>query len=112
MTAQQKVDLLLSFAKVMARETELHALLVTMADYAKDLLDADRCSIFLYDSKEDELWTTVAHETDEEIRIPADSGVAGFSALSKEIQVVVDAYNDFRFNPEVDQVTGYTTKSI
>ncbi len=112
MTAQQKVDLLLSFAKVMAKETELHALLTTMADYAKDLVDADRCSIFLYDSKEDELWTTVAHETEGEIRISADSGVAGYSALSKEIQIVVDAYNDFRFNPEVDQMTGYTTKSI
>jgi len=111
MTAQQKVDLLLEFAKVMARENELHPLLETMADYAKDLLDSDRCSIFLYDSKEDELWTTVAHGEDE-IRISADSGVAGFSALSKEIQIVVDAYNDFRFNPEIDQMTGYTTKSI
>jgi HD-GYP domain-containing protein (c-di-GMP phosphodiesterase class II) len=112
MTAQQKVDLLLSFAKIMARESELNDLLNTMADYAKDLLDANRCSIFLYDSKEDELWTTVAHDTEGEIRIPADSGVAGYSALSKEIQIVVDAYNDFRFNPEVDQTTGYTTKSI
>lgn len=112
MTAQQKVDLLLSFAKIMARETDLNDLLTSMADYAKDLLNANRCSIFLYDAKEDELWTTVAHETDKEIRIPADSGVAGYSALSKEIQIVVDAYNDFRFNPEVDQTTGYTTKSI
>lgn len=112
MTAQEKVDLLLSFAKVMAKESELHALLETMADYAKDLISADRCSIFLYDAKEDELWTTVAHEADEEIRIPADTGVAGFAALSKEIQIVVDAYNDFRFNPKVDQITGYTTKSI
>ncbi len=112
MTAQEKVDLLLSFAKVMAKESELHALLETMADYAKDLIAADRCSIFLYDSKEDELWTTVAHEEEKVIRIPADSGVAGFAALSKEIQIVVDAYNDFRFNPKVDQITGYTTKSI
>ena len=111
MTAQQKVDLLLEFAKVMAKENELHPLLESMADYAKDLLDSDRCSIFLYDSKEDELWTTVAHGGDQ-IRIPADSGVAGFSALSKEIQIVVDAYNDFRFNPDIDQATGYTTKSI
>lgn len=111
MTAQQKVDLLLEFATVMSKEHELHPLLITMADYAKDLLASDRCSIFLYDSKEDELWTTVAHG-EAEIRIPADAGVAGFSAFSKETQIVVDAYNDFRFNPEVDRLTGYTTKSI
>ena len=84
MTAQEKVDLLLSFAKVMAKESELHALLETMADYAKDLIAADRCSIFLYDSKEDELWTTVAHEEEKVIRIPADSGVAGFAAFKRD----------------------------
>lgn len=112
MTAQKKVDLLLEFAKIMAKENELNALLNIMANYAKDLVHADRCSIFLYDPHEDELWTTVAHNTNETIRISADSGVAGYAALSKEIQIVVDAYNDFRFNPEIDQVTGYTTKSI
>ena len=111
MTAQEKVDLLLEFAKVMAKENELNELLEAMASFAKKLVHADRCSIFLYDSKEDELWTTVAQGTNT-IRIPADSGIAGYAALSKEIQIVVDAYNDFRFNPEVDQHTGYTTKSI
>lgn len=111
MTAQNKVDLLLEFATVMAKENELHNLLEAMADYAKKLVHADRCSIFLYEPKEDELWTTVAHGTDT-IRIPADTGIAGYAALSKEIQIVVDAYNDFRFNPEIDQHTGYTTKSI
>ncbi len=112
MTAQKQIDLLMSFAKVVSRIEDLDALLNTMAEYAKELVDADRCSIFLYDAKEDELWTTVAQETDMPIRIPADSGVAGYAALSKEIQIVVDAYNDFRFNPEVDQSTGYTTRTI
>lgn len=112
MTAQRKVDLLLEFASIMAKENELDALLNTMANYAKNLLDCDRSSIFLYDKDTDELWTKVALETKETIRIPAESGVAGYAALSKEIQIVVDAYNDFRFNPEVDQITGYTTKSI
>ncbi|KIM12703.1 MAG: hypothetical protein KU37_02160 [Sulfuricurvum sp. PC08-66] len=111
MTAQHKVDLLLEFANVMAKESELQHLLNAMANYAKDLLHCDRCSIFLHDPKKDELWTTVAHGADT-IRISANSGVAGFAALSKEIQIVVDAYNDFRFNPEIDQLTGYTTKSI
>lgn len=111
MTAQKKVDLLLEFARVMAKESELQYVLNAMANFSKDLLNCDRCSIFLYDAKEDELWTTVAHGTGQ-IRIPAQSGVAGYSALSKEIQIVVDAYNDFRFNPEVDQITGYTTRSI
>lgn len=111
MTAQKQIDLLLAFAKQISKENDLDHLLNVMADYAKDLVDADRCSIFLYDSKSDELWTTVSQGSDG-IRIPADSGVAGYAALSKEVQIVVDAYNDFRFNPEVDQVTGYTTRSI
>lgn len=112
MTAQKKLDLLLEFANVMSKEHEINHLLDAMADYAKNLLAADRVSIFIYDSKEDELWTTVSQGVDNEIRIPADSGLAGYAALSKEIQIVVDAYSDFRFNPEIDQITGYTTKSV
>jgi response regulator RpfG family c-di-GMP phosphodiesterase len=63
------------------------------------------------DDQTEELWTIIAHGV-EEIRIPLNTGVAGYAVLSKEIQIVVDAYNDFRFNPNVDSVTGYVTKTI
>ena len=111
MDNQEQLRILLEFGELVSHEHNLVKLLNIMADYAKNLLQADRCSIFLYDKDRDELWTQVAHGT-EEIRIPSSRGIAGYAALSKEIQVVVDAYNDFRFHKDIDTATGYRTKTI
>ena len=111
MTLDDQLFFLLDLGKKIAYEKDLHSLLKILDDAAREMLGCDRCSIFLYDDSAGELWTTVAHGVDE-IRIPAAKGVAGTAALSKEIQIVVDAYNDFRFNPDVDKETGYVTKTI
>jgi len=111
LTDSEKLELLIDFEKTVARERDLDTLLWKMADFARDIVNADRCSIYIYDEKRDELWTKVAHEV-ERIRIPASKGVAGYTALSKEIQIVVDAYDDFRFNPDIDRATGYLTQTL
>lgn len=109
---EEQLGMLLELGKKLSRETELNRILAVLHDVARDLIGCDRCSIFIYDEKRNELWTRVAHGVENEIRIPADKGVAGFARLSEEVQIVVDAYNDFRFNKEVDRETGYLTKSI
>jgi len=111
MNTKEQLRILLEFGELVSHEHDLVRLLNIMADYAKDLLQADRCSIFLYDEDKDELWTQVAHGISQ-IRIPSTRGIVGYAALSKEIQVVVDAYNDFRFHKDVDIATGYHTKTI
>lgn len=110
-SAESQLKILLEFGKVINRTKTLNSVLTTMATFARDILGADRCSIFVYDKNSDELWSKVAQDTDQ-IRISAHRGVAGYAALSKDTQIVVDAYNDYRFNPEVDKATGYLTKSI
>jgi len=111
LTCEKKLKILIDFGHIVAQEKEIDPLLWKMADFARDILEADRCSIFIYDEKRNTLWTKVAHEVDR-IQIPADKGVAGYTALSKEIQIVIDAYNDFRFSPDIDKITGYITKTI
>jgi response regulator RpfG family c-di-GMP phosphodiesterase len=106
-----KLNVLIELGKILVHEHRLDNVLMNMADFAREILSADRCSIFIHDAKRNELWTKIAHGVDE-IRIPADKGIAGYAALSKDIQIVVDAYNDFRFNPEIDRVTGYFTKTV
>ena len=56
----------------------------------------------------------VAEHLDEmgEIRIPLGSGIAGAAAQSGETIRIDDAYTDPRFNREVDEQTGYRTRSI
>jgi len=110
-SAEKQLAILLEFGKVINRTKSLNDVLVSMANFAKDILQADRCSIFVYDKNKEELWSKVAHEI-EPIRISAKKGVAGYAALSKDTQIVVDAYNDYRFNRDVDKSTGYLTHTI
>lgn len=109
--AENKLRILLDFGKIINKTKSLDTVLELMADFARDIIDADRCSIFIYDKHHDELVSKVAHDI-EPIRISAQKGVAGYAALSKETSIVVDAYNDYRFNPEIDKMTGYLTQSI
>ena len=72
-------------------------------------MQADRCTIFLVDNDNQELW---AMQGEVNIRIPKNAGIAGEVATSGDIVNIPDAYLDTRFNQEVDKKSGYRTKSI
>jgi adenylate cyclase len=76
------------------------------------LLNADRSSLFIVE--QDSLVLRVAEDIEKmgEIRIPLGSGIAGAVAHSGESIRIDDAYADLRFNQDVDQQTGYRTRSI
>ena len=91
-----------------ARETD--AVLRLNADMARDLVGADRCSIWLIDDKNQQLWTKVAHGMPE-IRIPLGQGLAGACIDGNETIVVNDTTQDARFL-KIDSKGGYETKSV
>ncbi|MDO9559827.1 MAG: GAF domain-containing protein [Syntrophales bacterium] len=77
------------------------------------IMNADRATLFLVDRAAEQLWSMVAEgESNREIRIPMDTGIAGWVAQHDGIVNVKDAYEDDRFNQEVDRKTGYRTRSI
>ncbi|RLJ71225.1 GAF domain-containing protein [Hydrogenivirga caldilitoris] len=106
-----RIKILLSSAERISREQDVDKLLVLLSDLAREVLDVDRCSLFLLDREKNELWTKVAHGV-KEIRVPADRGIVGWVAQHGKSLVVNDAYSDKRFNPEIDRKTGYRTKNI
>jgi HD-GYP domain-containing protein (c-di-GMP phosphodiesterase class II) len=99
------------FGKEIAYEKDLRTLLAIINNTITSVIGCERSSIFMLDTKTNELWTVVAHGVDE-IRVRADRGVVGKAVYTKEIQFVVDAYDDFRFNKDVDKETGYITHTI
>lgn len=104
---------LLNVARTLAAETSLELLLKTVAQEIKKVLSADRCSVFLLDKKNNELVSKVALGMGtQEIRFPADTGLAGYVVQSGEIINIKDAYSDSRFNQDIDKETGYKTKTI
>ncbi len=106
-----KLRKLLSVAGDVSKERDTDKILVMLSDLSREILEVDRCSIFLLDKEKNELWTKVAHGVDI-IRIPADRGIAGYVAKSGETLVIHNAYEDPRFNKEVDKETGYRTRNI
>jgi Nif-specific regulatory protein len=103
---------ILEICRKMNAERELGNLLETLAREAARLLDADRASIFLLDRERCELWSEVAMGTEQPLRFDARLGIAGEVALGGKTVMVSDAYGDPRFNPAIDALTGYRTRSI
>lgn len=115
-TFPTKSDPLVSLVKIgrsITAQTDINVLLRVIAEETKVAMQADRCTVFLLDKKSNELWSKIALGLDsEEIRFPADKGLAGYVVRTGESINITDAYNDPRFNPDVDKSTGYTTKTI
>ena len=112
-----KSDPLVSLVKIsqsITALTDIDELMKVIAEETKNAIQADRCTVFLWDKDTDELWSKVALGIDEskEIRFPADKGLAGYVVKTGEALNIPDAYSDPRFNPEVDKNTGYHTKTI
>lgn len=104
---------LVNIGQAVAAEKNIDLLIKTIAEETKIALNADRCTIFMYDKENNELYSKVATGLDtKELRIPADKGLAGHVVQTGETINIKDAYNDKRFNPNVDKKTGYRTKTI
>lgn len=105
---------LLRIGQTVSAETDINILLRVIAEETKTAIQADRCSVFLYDKKNNELWSKVALGMDEsqEIRFPADKGFAGHVVKTGETINIKNVYNDARFNKEIDLQTGYKTRNM
>ncbi|XP_041360906.1 cAMP and cAMP-inhibited cGMP 3',5'-cyclic phosphodiesterase 10A-like [Gigantopelta aegis] len=109
--------------KVLDDKMGFEDLVETILRSIKELVDADRCTMFLVDEENRQLY---AHYFDEgftengkclfskkqNIRFSCDKGIAGYVYRTGETVNVMNAYSDGRFNPEVDKETGYHTTSI
>ena len=104
---------LLAITEAISTELHLDTLLVRIVAAATQLLDAERSSLFVYDPSTDELWSRVAEGTEQQqIRIPANAGIAGAVFASGEVLNIGDAYADPRFNREIDRRSGFRTRNI
>ncbi len=111
--ARNEETYLLEVTTAISSELQLKPLLVKIMESIVSILEAERSTLFLYDEKTDELWSTVALGLqNKEIRIPSHAGIAGSVFTTGETINIPDAYSDSRFNPEVDRKTGFHTRSI
>ncbi|XP_071213919.1 cGMP-dependent 3',5'-cyclic phosphodiesterase-like isoform X1 [Salvelinus alpinus] len=84
---------------------------------ARNLSDAEICSVFLLDQVSHELVAKVfdggvVSDDEKEFRIPADQGIAGHVAMTGQILNIKDAYSHPLFYRGVDDSTGFRTRNI
>ncbi|MEW5819430.1 MAG: HD domain-containing phosphohydrolase [Cyanobacteriota bacterium] len=104
---------LLHVGQAMAAETDIDKLLITITEETKQALNTDRATVFLLDKETHELWSIVASGMgQQEIRFPAHLGLAGHVAMTGEVINIEEAYNDSRFNKDIDKKTGYRTRTV
>lgn len=108
--AERVSSLILEYAARIGREQKPDRLLQLNADLARDISGADRCSLWLIDEGNSQLWTTVAHGM-QQIRIPAGQGMVGAAIARNEPIVANDVDTVREFSASVDRDSGYRTRS-
>ena len=91
----------------------IEGLIDRLVHTASSITDADRATLFLIDPANGDLWSKVAEGAEvKEIRVPPGAGIVGWVASNRKILNIPEAYDDDRFNSEVDRKTGYRTRTI
>ncbi|ATX80963.1 sigma-B regulation protein RsbU (phosphoserine phosphatase) [Mariprofundus ferrinatatus] len=107
----------LKINQLIAGELKLGPLLKQIMEITQSLMQAESCSLFLYDEQSGELvFHACSGEKEDQLReicrLPRGSGIAGWVAENLQTQRLADVYTDPRFNAEFDRETGFTTRNM
>ncbi len=112
-TQVEKLNMLIDAAKSVNSTLDLDKLLDVILETAIKSIAADRGTLYLVDELKSEIWSKALRGSEViEIRLPIGKGLSGYVAKTGETINIPDAYNDSRFNPEVDKKSGYRTNNM
>jgi adenylate cyclase len=99
--------------KKIGGERNINQLLPLIISEISQFLDADRTTLFLLNWDNMVLWAKFAEGLKPgRISIQLKMGLVGVSVLTRQIVNVANAYEDPRFNAEIDEQTGFKTQSV
>jgi Nif-specific regulatory protein len=118
-SAQAALALFLEVSRSFHALVEPDKLLPLITDRVRTLLDAEACSVILYDADRGELYIPVSSDTRgesadrlREVRFPATAGIAGWVLREGQSVLVPDVARDPRFYDAVDRHTGTASRSL
>jgi len=109
--SDEKLNKLLSLNKKLVLEDDFTKKIALISSSVKEMIRADRCTIFIHDKATKSLWS-IYIDGISYLEIPDDIGIASEVFQTKKTIIENDAQNSDKFNSDVDKGTGYTTKSI
>jgi len=107
----ERASALVRMMQALSQDLGTQSLVLTVTTHAHELVQADRCTVFLVDEKRQELWSC-SPDTGRELRAPKSAGIAGECATEARLIAIPDAHEDPRFDQSADRETGYRTQSI
>ena len=109
--SSKMLKLIFDYVAKASKAENPNKLLMILADMGRDLIQSERCTVWIWSKEKKELWTKVAHGV-ERLIIPDDSGLVGYAIQNNEELIINDPYNDKRFNKDVDKETSFRTKAM
>lgn len=115
---QRAASALMSAVSSLSKSSlDLEETLKKVMDEAKQLMNADRSTLWLIDGETNELWTKIPRKDGslQELRIPKQAGFAGHVATTGEpLNIGFDLYNHplSSTSKKTDQTTNYRTCSL
>merc|ERR1719377_335358 len=76
----ERANALLHMIQSLSQDLGVQSMILTITMHANELVQADRCTVFLVDEKKQQLWS-VSTDSGKEIRIPKTAGIAGECAM-------------------------------
>lgn len=109
----QQYHMLLELGRVIVSEMDMDLLFSVIMDRTRLFMDTEKCSVFIFDKKKNELWSRVSTDlAANEVRFPAHTGITGWVFQHQKPLMINDAYSDPRFYPGVDRKTHFKTRNI
>ncbi|MEK3909760.1 HD domain-containing phosphohydrolase [Paenibacillus sp. FSL H7-0331] len=115
---EEMLLVIFDYAAKIANERRLDHLIMLMADMGREMVVSDRCTVWLIDKQNNELYSTVAHGVPQ-LRLPRDAGLVGHSITTGQPIFIEDAYVNTEFKDvlesgaiAMDLKTGYRTKAL
>jgi sigma-B regulation protein RsbU (phosphoserine phosphatase) len=107
---------LMEVSIIISSTLDLDELMFLVMEKAQKVMKAEASSVMIINEEKQILECPIAlgevGEKIKKIELPIDKGIAGWVAQKGEPQNIPDAYQDSRFNPKVDEETGFRTRSI
>jgi serine phosphatase RsbU (regulator of sigma subunit) len=111
--AMEELSSIVEATKRLNSTLDLGELIHIILQIATRQTGAERGTVFLVDAEKNEIWSLVGLGLEQQvIRLPADRGIAGWVARHGRSVRLEEAYEDARFEPEVDRRLGFKTRSL
>lgn len=107
----RELRLLYEVGQSLALNLDLHSLLTAIKIHAPEVVEAERCSIFILDHETKELVLEILGE-DRQFRMPSDRGIAGWVATHGIPQIINDVEQDSRWYDGIGREVDFVTRSM